>query len=155
MKWNSSVNKNALGFMHCAVSRLGHTLSYPWAFVRRFCLSETFHTFSTSSSLQLQWNRIQSKLFTPPKGTARASAQLSSHRNLLSCSLVPATSATSHSCRHQVLYYLHMLFFLPRNLFLSSILHLLNLHTSFRSNFTYHCFRENLKFIPILDPGLC
>lgn len=132
----------------------------PWC--RQLSLSETFPTFSTCSPLQLEWSRIEYKIFTWSKGPAGASScpALESHLNLLL--LLPSSSHISPLHTPVVTKFFitssfpHRLFYLPRSMFLFSIFHLLYFYTSFKSHFTYHRLRENLlKFIPILDQGLC
>ena len=129
--------------MHCAISHLGHALSYPRPLCRWLSLSETFPNFPTCSPLQLGWNwMMQGKLCTSRKGPVRSSLYLilQSHSNLR-CSL-PSSSHISplHTPVDTKFFTIssfpHMLFFYPRNLFISSILHPLNFYTPLRSHFT-------------------
>lgn len=130
----------------------------PWC--RQLSLSETFPTFSSCSSLQLEWDRIEYKIFTSSKGPAGTSTcpALQFHLNLLF--LLPGSSHISplHTPVDTKFFITssspHSLFCLHRSMFLFSIF--IYFYISFKSHFTYHRLRENLlKFIPILDQGLC
>lgn len=130
--------------MHCAVSHQVMLCHAPGPWCRQLFLSETFPAFSTCSSLQLEWSRIEYKVFTSSKCPVGASScpTLQSHLNLL---FLPSSSSHINPLHTPVCTkffvtssFPHTLFCLHRSMSLFSTFHLLNFYIFFKTHFTFH-----------------